>query len=163
DGLLPALGRVLVHAHLAGLLLVELVRRARGGEELRHAVTVDVADLDLVHERVRRSIDLLDPPSVVRMYDCDHALVVGRDHELVLAVAVEVAALDVAQAIDLPSDRRTPVCVGGPGPILESPGAQQSAVAADGEDTTIPAEGLVEDVAVGILENRRRPARRGPP
>src|SRR6266404_7648595 len=81
DRLLPAALPVLVHPHLARLLLVELVRLARRREDLERPVAVDVAELDLVHERVGLMVDLVDLPALRRMHDRDHALVVRRDDE----------------------------------------------------------------------------------
>ena len=158
DRLLPAGRRAAIHAHLARLLLVELVGGARRGEELRRAVAVDVADLDLVHEGVGRAIDLLDAPALVRMHDRDHALIVGGDHQLGLAVAVDVAVLDVAQAVELAAERRVPVRFRRPRAVGESPGAEQGLVAADGEDAVAPGQRLVEHVAVRVLEHHGRPA-----
>ena len=162
DRLLPLAGAVPVHVDLTRLLLVELVRLARGREELGHAVAVDVADLDLVDEGVGLTVHLLDAPVLLGVDHRDDALIVGGDHQVVLAVAVDVAALDVAQAVELAAELRVPVRRLAPGAGGEAPGLEQGLIAADGEETVVPGQRLVEGVALRVLERDDLPAGRVP-
>ncbi len=80
----PALsgGRDIAHDPAGLRCAVELVGQARGRVDLDHAVAVQIADFDLVHEGVRFAVDLHDLPAVAGRFDHrDDALVVGRHGE----------------------------------------------------------------------------------
>ena len=95
---------------------------------------------------IGQGIDLFDAPLFVRVDDDDDALVVGGNHQLVLAVIVDIGLLVVAESIESPPERRVPTSVFRPDAILHFPGFEHRLIAANGQQTVSVGRRLMEDI-----------------
>src|SRR5690606_3241035 len=101
-----------------------LVASARCGVELEEAIAVDVADLDLVDEGVGLLVHLDHMRSAAVFSRPKHrhdAGVVRGKHEVLLAVAGDIADLEVTQALETTAPGALPQHLGVPSSFTPRP------------------------------------------
>ena len=161
-----AVRRVLVHPHLARLLLRRACSASTASRRTPATLSPSTSPISISCTNVDgwRSTSST-PPVLVGMqrramtpWSCVAITQLG------LAVAVDVALLDVAEAIELAAERRVPVRHAASTRRRRSVHVFRNALLrADRQQALGRLHGLVEDVAVGILETLAiQPARRLP-
>ena len=109
-------------------------------------------------EGIGLRVDDLHAPGLVRVDDRDLTLVVGGDDHLVFAIPIDIGDLDVPQPVEAAPEGGIPMSLLRPRSVGEAPGLEHGLVGTDRQDRISVDHRFVEDVAVGVLDDRRLPA-----